>query len=158
MARDDKSIHPAHLVISQYRPRLVLPSRSCVSSLVSSLLLVFSYRRSYPCPHRLGRLSSPSACSSHRFIYPHIVAVHRCPHIVAVLFISLSSFHPRPDGENELNKTARPSVSSNGTPISAIATFHHDDGWQQGKKHTATRQEQDEPPPLPMAMKRQRAR
>ena len=83
----------------------------------------------------------------------HPLIVLSLPFTVALILRRSYPYHhrhfiPRLDGENELNKTARPSVSSNGTPISAtaIAKSNSTTGGNRDES-TPPRDEKDEPPP-----------
>lgn len=135
MARDDKSIphrSSCHIPIS-FSSRL--PSRPSSRHCFSSLLIVVPIRVPIvsvvyhpPPPVHLIGSSIPISL----------------PFTVALILRRSYSYHhrhfiPRPDGENELNKTARPSVSSSGTPISANCYrpigFHD---WATGGEHAAT--------------------
>lgn len=143
MARDDKSIphrSSCHIPIS-FSSRL--PSRPSSRHCFSSLLIVV--------PIRAPIVSVYHPSPPVHFIGSSIPI--SLPFTVALILRRSYSYHhrhfiPRPDGENELNKTARSSVSSNGTPISAtaIAKSNSTTGGNRNES-TPPRDEKDEPPP-----------
>lgn len=168
MARDDMGNQSfiTHLVISQYRPRLV--PRLVFASRRSSRSRYLSSRSSSRLLVSLLRLVSSHAVASRRAVIISIIYHDHLAHQLIVLSLPFpilphrriaSSPHrhlvPALMGENELNKTARFSVSSNGTPIST--NRHRPIGFYDGatgKRHAATRQGQDEPPLIIMSMRR----
>lgn len=144
MARDDKSIphrSSCHIPIS-FSSRL--PSRPSSRHCFSSLLIVVPIRVPIvsvvyhpPPPVHLIGSSIPICCRSPLPSY--------CGGLIHIIIVI--SF-PALMGENELNKTARSSVSSNGTPISAtaIAKSNSTTGGNRDES-TPPRDEKDEPPP-----------
>ena len=146
MARDDKSIHHRPLSSSSH---IVLVSLSIVSFLVSS-------RSSCYCVS-FSLIVAPIRAVIVFIIYHPLLLIYPlisplslpfliAPYsqIAALRFPPLRSYPYRPssslpDGEIELNKTARPSVPSNDTPISA--NRHRPIGFHNGAtggEHAAT--------------------